>query len=259
MTATQTSKTPNSDNNYLDDRLLWDTKISAKADPKDESPSFCFPSRTRLLGHKSTLDTVTRTANGTNGSTPTQSEQYLQVILDPEPVLFGFSYPPQAAIPAGTANCSGFSTDKPPLAFNPGDIAYVSTTDLGTLDFRSGIDYGALVVPFKLQTTGKGSFTSSASVGGYVGYRIPWMDAGVTFSPVVFAGVSNISTSIVSGGKTTSQTLAGLSYGAGLLFTIKNSIQVGAVVGFDHVDAAQPYAYNDKPWVSFEIGYSFAQ
>ena len=44
----------------------------------------------------------------------------------------------------------------------------------------------------------------------------------------------------------------------GLLFDVKDDFHIGLVLGFDHVSSAQKYQYNDKPWVSFEIGYSFA-
>jgi hypothetical protein len=251
-TSTGTSQTPNSDNNYLDDDLMWTNKITLKANVSDQYPVYCIPGRTQLKGHKATLDTQTVTPNtAANTSAPTQTQQYLQVVLDQS-----------KAIPAATAkqtNCSGLKPNTDPLGFGPDDVGYVSNVDLGTLDSREGWDYGALFVPFKLQTTGKDSFATSGSIGAYLGYRFSWLGRGVSVSPIAFAGVSNIQTSASSGGSTSSQTVAGLSYGTGVVFTFKNSLQVGAVVGFDHVDSAQPYAYNDKPWVSFEIGYSFAQ
>ncbi len=106
--------------------------------------------------------------------------------------------------------------------------------------------------------TGKNAISGSASLGVYAGYRFP-VDTSIVLRPVVFVGGSYIPTSSSSGGTTTSQTVAGFSYGVGLLTNIKDSLQAGVVLGFDHVDSAQPYAYNDKPWISFEIGYSFAQ
>ena len=261
--AAQPDSIPNSDNNYLDDRLLWATKVAARKNPNDPNPSYCFPPWTRLLGHKSTLD---------SGA---DSKQYLQVILDPSwvpglhlesPYIY---YPAQPGIDnnAGTqgqwkkpTSCPNTSSSSKFEDFEPGDVAYVSSDDLAGLDVRAGIDYGALAVPFKAQMTGKRSFSGSVSLGGYIGYRMPWKETGLVFSPIVFVGASNISNSVTVNGATSSETLAGLSYGAGIITRIKNSgFQVGLIVGFDHVDSAQPYEYNDKPWLSLEVGYSFAQ
>jgi hypothetical protein len=125
--------------------------------------------------------------------------------------------------------------------------------------YRVGWDYGALVVPFKMQLSDGKPFTGSASVGGYLGYRFPLFDTGLVFSPVAFAGASNILTSATTGGKTTSQTVAGISYGFGLITDVKDGFQAGVIYGYDHVNSAQPYLYNNKPWISFEIGYSFAK
>ena len=76
-------------------------------------------------------------------------------------------------------------------------------------------------------------------------------------SPVGFAGASNISVPSASD-PSQSQTVAGFSYGGGFITSIKDDVQLGVVVGFDHVDAPN-YAYKDKPWLSLEIGYSFAK
>jgi hypothetical protein len=145
-----------------------------------------------------------------------------------------------------------------PNVLPQGKLAYITADVAASVDSRSGFDFGALAVPFKVQMTGKQAFSSSASLGGYVGYRIPvGTDSGLVISPILFAGASNISVPSQSD-PTTTETVAGLSYGIGFITTVKDSIQVGLVVGFDHVDSAS-YAYNDKPWLSFEIGYSFAK
>jgi len=148
-------------------------------------------------------------------------------------------------------------SSSPPLP--PGTPVYIDADVAKHADYRVGFDYGLLAVPFKMQMTGKQSFSGSATLGGYIGYRIPLTDLGFEFSPVLFAGASNITVPTAPGSKSPTETAAGFSYGGGFIGRVKESIQVGLVVGFDHVDSAQPYAYNDKPWLSLEIGYSFAQ
>jgi len=134
---------------------------------------------------------------------------------------------------------------------------------------RFGLTYGALVVPFKFELTGQKEFKGSASLGPYLGYQIDKETFGAAISLVAFAGVSNnsatkttttaSSTSGTPTTKTTNTDLAGFSYGGGLLGTVKGGFQLGAVVGFDHVGSGQGFQYNDKPWLAFELGYSFSQ
>jgi hypothetical protein len=48
---------PNSDTNYLDDRLVWSNDINALS--IDGKTTYCIPAKTRVLGRKSTSDTPT--------------------------------------------------------------------------------------------------------------------------------------------------------------------------------------------------------
>jgi len=148
----------------------------------------------------------------------------------------------------------------PPLNVDENSRFFINSDDLPKAAVRRGWDFGTLVVPFKLQTSGKTSVQTSATLGGYLGYRFGWDMFGIKFSPIAFAGLSEIPTQQVQkNGKTASQTVAGISYGAGIVATVKDSFNVGLVVGADHVDSAQPYQFQDKPWVSLEIGYSFTK
>lgn len=124
---------------------------------------------------------------------------------------------------------------------------------------RTGITYGALVVPFKYQTTGAKDFTGSASVGGYAGYRFESLRSiGVTATPIAFMGASNVSVPS-SATASTSANVMGFSYGLGLIGTFKGSFQTGLVVGWDRVGKSAGYQYNGKPWIALEIGYAFLQ
>ena len=145
---------------------------------------------------------------------------------------------------------------------------------------RYGFTYGALVVPFKFELTGKKEFKGSASLGPYMGYRLGFESSGIELAlPVLFAGISNVSaaktttttnsattttpatttTTASSTDKTSTSDLAAFSYGAGVIGILKQTFQFGAVVGFDHAGSGQGFKYNDKPWLAVEIGFQFSQ
>jgi hypothetical protein len=256
---------PNADTNYYDDKLQWDENVVGWKNATDTDPVFCIPKHITLVGK----DSQVRATTDTSGTTP-QQKQYLRTVLG-DGYFFGLigrseeiQKPPAGKsgkfylpAPADVATvCPAIPAGKAQDLYD-GEPVYVSSDDVARIDRRAGWDYGALAVPFKVQLSGKQAFSGSATLGGYLGYKFPL--EGIVLRPIVFAGASNISTSATTGGTTTSQTVAGLSYGFGLLTTIKGSLQAGLVLGFDHVDSSQPYAYNDKPWLSLEIGYSFAQ
>ncbi len=251
------TQVPNSGDNYLNDTLFWDRYIGLKENLNDSDPTICISPRTRLMGASSSYDTVTVIPDGAKPADgATKSKQYLEVQLGAPRSLFGGG--PTSASKAAILRCPTIPTAVQQKTLQPDQIAYLDVVDLPKA-YRAGFDFGVLTVPFKIQLSGKHSFSGSASVGAYLGYRIPWPESGLVFSPILFAGASNISTSATTASGTTSQTVAGLSYGIGVITTVKDSLQVGLVFGADHVDSAQPYAYNDKPWLSFEIGYSFTK
>lgn len=123
---------------------------------------------------------------------------------------------------------------------------------------RTGLTYGALVIPFKYQTTGDKDFTGSATVGGYMGYRFETLrKLGFTATPVAFMGASNISADKKSGSG--SENVMGFSFGVGLIGTLKGAFQVGIVAGWDRVGQNTDYQYNGDMWIAAEIGYAFLQ
>jgi hypothetical protein len=273
--TTSISPMPNSDSNYLSDHLNWDSPIHVYAMDStggvDLDTPYCLNAGVKVIGMDSSYTSATKTdasadADSTDGkkSTTAPAANYLPVKLDMRGGLF---YQPQ---PSGTVTanvqasgdsakfCASSDTTNA-LSIGETDEFYVDADDLGAAN-REGWDYGTLVIPFKYQVTGKNALQSSASLGAYLGYRFSWRLMGWTVRPVAFAGLSEIPTSqATNNGKTTSQTVAGLSYGLGLVGTVKDSFNVGLVVGFDHVNSVQAYPYQDKPWISLAIGYSFTK
>lgn len=240
-----------SKDNYDGDTMMWRKNIAAKLSPDSETLDICIPALTYVSTDSSTFSSVSiASGNASDNESPAATTQYLEVELRDKDFA-----PP--SVPAKTA-CSVAAKQNPAIRYpNFGEPLYVETGDLGKLHRRQGWDYGGLAVPFKVQLTGKHALTSSASLGLYAGYRFDF--GAFEAKPILFAGASYVPTSDSSGGTTTSQTVAGFGYGVGVLFNIKNGLQAGIIVGFDHVDSAQPYAYNDKPWLSFQIGYSFTE
>lgn len=120
---------------------------------------------------------------------------------------------------------------------------------------RTGATYGALVVPFKYQLRGQHDFTGSATLGGYVGYRFERPQRlGITATPIAFFGASNLS---VDNGDSGPKNVMGASYGLGLIGTLKDDFQVGAVLGWDRAGKTSGYEYNGKPWIAVSIGFAF--
>jgi len=124
--------------------------------------------------------------------------------------------------------------------------------------YEGGFTWGALVVPYKYQLTGKNEFGGQAAIGTYLGYRVG-TPLGVELTPIAFAGLSQVEVRQNVNGTDTMQNLSSLSAGLGLTATVYESFQVGVVVGIDHVDESANYEYNDKPWIAAQIGFAFGR
>lgn len=122
---------------------------------------------------------------------------------------------------------------------------------------RVGVTYGTLVLPFKYQLSGNKDITGSATVGAYVGWRLEsFHNVGTTFTPIAFAGASVISGNGTNGN---SSNTMGFSWGVGFIITLKGAFELGGAIGCDSVGSGANYDYNNKPWISVQIGYSFLQ
>lgn len=135
----------------------------------------------------------------------------------------------------------------------------VTKTDIKTTPpNRFGMSFGVLAIPFKYQLTGDHNNSGSATLGGYIGRRFDKSSTlGFSIEPILFAGASNVSVPQTTGGQTSSQDVAGISLGIGLVGTIKGNFQAGVVLGWDHVSKSSQYQYNNKPWLALEVGFTF--
>lgn len=146
-----------------------------------------------------------------------------------------------------TAGC-----DKP-LA--KGTTVAVSNDVLSTMRTRQGWSFGTLMVPYKYQLKGDRSIAGGATLGGYLGYRKEVDAAAAQY--IGFVGLTKVGVPVTQDGKSSVEQMAGVSYGVGVLWTIKNAFQAGLVIGADRVNKSAGYANNDKPWVSVSLGYDF--
>jgi len=263
----QTSNTPpipSSDNNFLDDVLKWNMPVyiyPSGSNGIDVASTYCLPANVKVMGLDSKFTQAKKTGSDT-------TINYLPVRLDDSRFegkalnaqLQNQTDPVRRCdnIPATAVDIKLGQPDLTKgLAIYDDTQFFVSEADLNHAASRSGWDYGALVVPFKFQMSDESTVVGSASLGGYLGYRCPLNLIGFRFTPMIFLGVSEVpSPQTDAAGKTTTQTLAGLSYGIGFIAKIKDDFNVGLVFGADHVNAGQSYQYQDKPWVSLSLGYS---
>jgi len=141
-----------------------------------------------------------------------------------------------------------------------GDIVTVSQVDIdGTPPDRYGLTFGALLVPYKYHVAGSKSFTGNTSVGGYLGWRQDRSGMiGLALQYVVFLGGASVPVTQTSNGESTTQDMSGVSYGVGIIGTVKGAFQMGVVVGADRVSKNAGYEDNGKTWLAVELGYAFS-
>jgi len=232
---------PNDATNYLSDRVKWTIKIGAKkvdmtklGDSSYAPTPVCIPQFTTLKGIGSltisgkTVAAFTITSDVTN--------------KDPK---------------TGTVACSG--TD-PSLVSQNDVVIFDDPNFISSIPpDRYGLTYGTLIVPFKYQIKGSKDFTGSSTLGGYLGFRQDRSGVtGLALQYVGFLGVSNVSVPTTTNGTTTNQDKFGLSYGIGILGTVKNNFHLGLVVGADHVSPSAGYVNNGKPWIAISLGADFS-
>lgn len=123
--------------------------------------------------------------------------------------------------------------------------------------YRHGWAFGVLTVPYKYQLHDK-SFGSALSIGPYLGYRTE--DRGSSITWVISAGyVNNIPVPLANNTGTVNR--SGFSIAVGPIISINKGtgMEIGVLAGQDRLgsNAAAPYQYEGKTWVSIAIGFKF--
>ena len=135
----------------------------------------------------------------------------------------------------------------------------------------SDFDVSPLVIPLKVRPAiGENplQFLGDVSVGPYFGYQrgtrtFDFMANAQQISWTVCAfgtpTLININPSNQQNNDVNSNSVLGLSAGAGILFDI-NSLQFGLVCGWDWIsgDASTTWIYQGKPWTSFSFAYNLS-
>lgn len=130
---------------------------------------------------------------------------------------------------------------------------------LATPPDRYGLTFGTLIVPYKMQLKGDRGTSGGASVGGYLGFRQDRSGiTGLALQYVFFAGGASISVVQNVDGQPVTQDVTGLTYGVALLGTVKDTFQLGVVIGADRVNRNVKYANNNKPWIALSLGFDFS-
>lgn len=126
---------------------------------------------------------------------------------------------------------------------------------------RTGVSFGALIVPFKFRT-GDREIVSSSTVAPYLGWRTGWGSTrGVSFTPIFSAGLGLVPVTDTASGRT--ETKSALSFATGLVMgsTKNEAFQAGLLVGRDFLGRRDRTLDpgSDKPWISFYVGYTLSQ
>lgn len=210
----------NDEKKYQGDRISFPVNVRGKLDTKG-TPDVCIPFSTSLRG----LSDLTG--------------EGLKVRL---------------------ANTFGAPIDCDSKSPIPGDVAITldETTVNSSAPSRYGLTYGGLVVPFKYHLNGEKEFRAGGTVAPYLGYRFDRNYLGVGMKVVGFLGGAGVPVEQTVEGVKKTQTLAGLSYGLGLIGTIKGDFQLGVIVGADRVSKSANYVNNGKWWAALGIGFAFA-
>jgi hypothetical protein len=141
---------------------------------------------------------------------------------------------------------------------NPYTAYQIARAALSTFGFkRSGLAFGALVVPFKFRLGGDKGITSSSTIAPYVGFRTRYLQGfGLSFTPILSAGLGLVPVTDRTENKT--ETRPALSLAVGLVMTSSKNekFNAGLVFGRDVLSnsdrALDPNV--DKAWLSFYLG-----
>ena len=113
-----------------------------------------------------------------------------------------------------------------------------------------GMNTGVLFVPFKMRS---GDLFADTEVGPYVSYKFEKLEY------LLNVGISQISISEVGTKDVESKT--GLTVALGVNFEVAKNWDIAILSGVDHLSGAEgdTWEYQDKPWLSFSIGFNFTR
>jgi hypothetical protein len=147
-------------------------------------------------------------------------------------------------------------TSSEPSAVNFDTLYCITKADLFDNNYfrpYSKIDHGVLAIPYKMRFAPFSIFPGG-TLGYYVGKKINkknFVNSIVFFGGISTIPLNNINSDIVD-------VKLGFSAGAGWIWYVEQDFQIGLIGGIDLFDGVDTWTYKYQPWLSFNIGYSFA-
>lgn len=136
--------------------------------------------------------------------------------------------------------------------------------------FKQGLKWSTLLLPIKFRPETKfdgetyiNNFATDIAVGPFFGYIMKmgkYKSQYLQFGAFAGPGIVDVTSSNINetdGGTTNSNQLS-FTYGYGVVYQFEK-LQIGLIKGKDFIGGAQGknWAYNNKAWYSFAIGFSF--
>lgn len=132
-------------------------------------------------------------------------------------------------------------------------------------------DFSPLIIPLKIRPAMANNpmqFVGDVAIGPYFGYQIgsksfdtptKYTQIAMTFCAFGSPTMINLNPSNQDSASAMSNSILGISAGAGILFDI-NNLQFGLVTGWDWIsgDASQTWIYQGKLWTSFSFAYNLS-
>jgi hypothetical protein len=122
---------------------------------------------------------------------------------------------------------------------------------------------GVFTVPFKLRFNDF-SFESNVNIGTNIGAKIRWdrkKEKGLSIEPLFGIGLSAISLNKDNSDFQETTNLSAFSFNGGLIFHITDNINLGAILGFDHLSGKDQekynWVYNGNGWLGLGVNISF--
>jgi hypothetical protein len=147
-----------------------------------------------------------------------------------------------------------------PRRVNGFTIYRMAKERLKLIDYkRSGVSFGGLVVPFKYRLGSAKQLVSSSTIAPFIGFRTAMLqDFGLTFTPLVAAGLSLVPVADADGKSTSSRSAYTFAVGLRLTSSKNESFSAGLLFGRDFLNKADREADPSvkKPWLSFYVGAS---
>ncbi|MET0532934.1 MAG: hypothetical protein ABW171_01810 [Steroidobacter sp.] len=154
------------------------------------------------------------------------------------------------SIPADVSGCSSMVNDSTQYQ--------ISATTLNRHAYRrTGVTFGALIVPFKLYLGDDSRLSASSTIAPYVGFR--WLSThDLAFTPVVSAGLGLVPVADDSTGETSTRSAFSTAVGVLLTHSKNEKFNAGLLVGKDFLSKndREGDPAIDNLWFSLYAGYS---